>query len=56
MSKFFPTIYNKNNEDEPFKDEIINFLDMDGDTAPWEALESRKLSKEQVESMKEALP
>ena len=50
-SKFFQTIYNKDNEIKSSKEDIKEFLDMDDDTAPWKALEERKLSRELADSM-----
>ena len=51
MSKYFQGIYNKDNEIQGSQHDIKEFLDMDNDTAPWEALEKRRLSKEHAESM-----
>ena len=50
-SKFFQNIYNKDNEVNSSKEDIKEFLDMDDDTAPWKALEDRKLPRELGESM-----
>ena len=50
-SRFYQSIYNKNNEVKSSKDDIKQFLDMDDDTAPWKALEDRKLSREPANSM-----
>ena len=48
---FYQKIYNKNNSVNPSKQRIKEFLDMDGNTSPWEALNKKRIPKEMAESM-----
>jgi hypothetical protein len=48
---FSKKIYNKQSNLDPSKVKIKEFLDMDGDQAPWEILMQRKLTHERAEAM-----
>ena len=48
---FYQKIYDKNNSVNPTKQSIKEFLDMDGNTSPWEALNNKRIPKEMAESM-----
>ena len=48
---FYQKNYNKDNSINPTKEAIREFLDMDDDTAPWEALNKKRIPKEMAKSM-----
>ena len=49
---FYQKIYNKDSSINPSKEAIREFMDMDDDTAPWEALNNKRIPKEMANSMK----